>query len=84
MQNEIFNVLDELISPLSTHIFELLARPVEGTDDRLQHNDTKKAYLDFVTHIMNDRMHAVFVSERTLGYSWLPLCASVRPVFTSR
>ncbi|CEL55488.1 Exportin-T OS=Laccaria bicolor (strain S238N-H82 / ATCC MYA-4686) GN=LOS1 PE=3 SV=1 [Rhizoctonia solani AG-1 IB] len=64
LQNEIFNVLDELISPLSTHIFELLARPVEGTDDRLQHNDTKKAYLDFVTHIMNDRMHAVFVSER--------------------
>ncbi|CAE6379710.1 unnamed protein product [Rhizoctonia solani] len=64
LQNEIFDVLDELISPLSTHIFELLAKPVEGTDDRLQHNDTKKAYLDFVTHIMNDRMHAVFVSER--------------------
>ncbi|CAE6425668.1 unnamed protein product [Rhizoctonia solani] len=64
LQNEIFTVLDELISPLSTHIFELLARPVEGTDDRLQHNDTKKAYLDFVTHIMNDRMQAVFVSER--------------------
>ncbi|CAE6461768.1 unnamed protein product [Rhizoctonia solani] len=64
LQNEIFTVLDELISPLSTHIFELLARPVEGTDDRLQHNDTKKAYLDFVTHIMNDRMHAVFISER--------------------
>ncbi|KAG8733054.1 pre-tRNA nuclear export protein [Ceratobasidium sp. 423] len=64
LQNEIFGVLDELISPLSTHIFELLARPVEGTDDRLQHNDTKKAYLDFVTHIMNDKMHAVFISER--------------------
>ncbi|CAE7129203.1 unnamed protein product [Rhizoctonia solani] len=64
LQNEIFGVLDELISPLSTHIFELLARPVEGTDDRLQHNDTKKAYLDFVAHIMSDRMHAVFVSER--------------------
>ncbi|QRV89824.1 exportin-T protein [Ceratobasidium sp. AG-Ba] len=64
LQNEIFNVLDELISPLSTHIFELLARPVEGTDDRLQHNDTKRAYLEFVTHIMTDQMHSVFVSER--------------------
>ncbi|KAG8712895.1 pre-tRNA nuclear export protein [Ceratobasidium sp. 395] len=64
LQNEIFNVLDELISPLSTHIFEILAKPVEGTDDRLQHNDTKKAYLDFVTHIMTDQIHDVFVSER--------------------
>ncbi|CAE6431846.1 unnamed protein product [Rhizoctonia solani] len=64
LQNEIYDVLDELISPLSTHIFELLAKPVEGTDDRLQHNDTKKAYLDFVTHIMNDKMHTVFISER--------------------
>ncbi|KAG9091743.1 pre-tRNA nuclear export protein [Ceratobasidium sp. UAMH 11750] len=64
LQNEIFSVLDELISPLSTHIFELLAQPVEGTDDRLQHNDTKKAYLDFASHIMTDQMHGVFVSER--------------------
>ncbi|KAF8604237.1 KapM protein [Ceratobasidium sp. AG-I] len=64
LQNEVFTVLDELVSPLSTHIFELLARPVEGTDDRLQHNDIKKAYLDFLTHIMTDQMHAVFVSER--------------------
>ncbi|KAJ1307606.1 hypothetical protein OPQ81_001701 [Rhizoctonia solani] len=64
LQTAIFTVLDELIAPLGTHIFELLATPVEGTDDRLQHNDTKKAYLDFVTHIMNDKMHAVFVSER--------------------
>jgi exportin-T len=78
-QNEIFNVLDELISPLSTHIFEILARPVEGTDDRLQHNDTKKAYLDFLTHIMTDQMHGVFVSEREPICS---ICASL-PKFCS-
>lgn len=62
-QQEIFDVLDQLVSPLTDHIAELLSSPVAGTDDKLAHVEAKKGYLMFLNNIMINKLHAVFVSD---------------------
>jgi exportin-T len=64
LQKDLFDVLDELISPLSTHILSLLAQPVTGTDDGVNHDDTKKAYIALLNNIMFSKLQGVFISER--------------------
>ncbi|KAH7927937.1 ARM repeat-containing protein [Leucogyrophana mollusca] len=64
LQKELFDVLDELIGPLSAHITQLLSQPVSGTDDSMAHADTKRAYLGLLTSIMSSDLHAIFISER--------------------
>lgn len=61
-----FDVLDQLVGPLSARIMDLLSQPVTGTDDKLTHVDTKKAYLAFLNNIMVNKLHGVFVSESAL------------------
>jgi exportin-T len=65
IQNDMFDTLDELLGPLSARIMDVLAQPVAGTDDQLQHNDTKRAYLALLNTIMQSGLHSVFLSERT-------------------
>jgi exportin-T len=65
LQDEMFAMLDELIGPLSQRIVELLAQPVTGTDDQLQHNETKRGYLAFLNSIVGAKLQRVFLSERT-------------------
>jgi exportin-T len=64
LQGDIFNTLDELLGPLSMRILELLAQPVTGTDDQLQHNDTKRGFLTLLNSIMTAKLQMVFLSER--------------------
>jgi exportin-T len=64
MQKDIFDVLDELIGPLSSHILSLLSQPVTGTDDGINHMDTQKAYLGLLNNIMASNLQGIFVSER--------------------
>lgn len=59
-----FDVLDQLIGPLNTHIKSLLSQPVTGTDDAVTHTDTKKAYLALLNSIMASKLHGIFLSER--------------------
>jgi len=59
-----FDVLDELIGPLSTHLLSLLSQPVTGTDDQVNHDDTKKAYLNLLNTIMASKLQGIFISER--------------------
>lgn len=59
-----FDVLDQLIGPLSTHITTLLSQPISGTDDERAHVDTKKAYLALLNNIMTAKLHGIFTSER--------------------
>ena len=61
---EMFEVVDQLVAPLQARITELLASPVTGTDDKIAHSDTKKAYLTFLNNIVNNKLHMVFLSER--------------------
>jgi exportin-T len=60
-----FNVLDELISPLGARIIDLLSQPVTGTDDKLAQTDTKKAYFTFLNNIMINKLQGIFISPRT-------------------
>lgn len=62
-----FNVLDELIGPLSGHISSLLAQPVTGSDDEISHVDTKRAYIALLNGIMSSKLHSVLISERKFG-----------------
>ncbi|KAG6873947.1 pre-tRNA nuclear export protein [Termitomyces sp. Mi166 len=64
LQKDMFNVLDQLIGPLNTHITALMSQPVAGTDDERAHIDTKKAYLTLLNNIMTNKLHSIFTSER--------------------
>jgi len=59
-----FDVLDQLIGPLSAHITSLLSQPISGTDDQRAHADTKKAYLALLNNIMASQLQGIFISER--------------------
>lgn len=63
-----FDVLDQLISPLSTHINNLLSQPITGTDDQRAHVETKKAYLTLLNSIMASKLQGIFISERTSSF----------------
>ncbi|TFK47820.1 ARM repeat-containing protein [Heliocybe sulcata] len=64
LQLEIFDVLDQLIGPLSERIMEVLSQPVTGTDDQVAQTDTKRAYLNLLNTIVASSVHGVFISER--------------------
>lgn len=59
-----FEVLDELIGPLNSHIAALMSQPISGTDDQLAHNETKKAYITLLNNVMADRLQDIFISQR--------------------
>lgn len=61
-----FDVLDQLIGPLSAHITAFLSQPVSGTDDERSHIDTKKAYLALLNGIMTAKLEGVFTSDSEL------------------
>ncbi|TDL25856.1 ARM repeat-containing protein [Rickenella mellea] len=64
LQESMFNVLDELISPLGARIIDLVSQPVTGTDDKLAQTDTKKAYFTFLNNIMINKLQGIFISPR--------------------
>ncbi|KAL6302369.1 ARM repeat-containing protein [Sparassis latifolia] len=67
LQQDMFDVLDQLIGPLSAHVNGLLSQQVTGTDDQVVHVDTKKAYLTFLNNVMSSKLHGIFTSERNKG-----------------
>ncbi|KAF8183925.1 armadillo-type protein [Pholiota molesta] len=64
LSKDMFDVLDQLIGPLSTHITSLLSQPITGTDDQRAHVETKKAYLALLNSIMASKLQGIFISER--------------------
>lgn len=58
------DVLDQLITPLSTHIFSVLAAPSETPSGRQLYLETKKEYLNLLNNIISSKLHVVFTSER--------------------
>jgi exportin-T len=64
VQKDLFTVLDELISPLSSHVMSFLSLPVAGTDDQVIHSDTKRAYLTLLNNIMSSKLSNILTSER--------------------
>ncbi|KAE9407804.1 KapM protein [Gymnopus androsaceus JB14] len=64
LNDDMFNVLDELVGPLTSHISTTLSQPISGTDDQRAHVETKKAYLALLTSIVAARLQGVFISPR--------------------
>ncbi|KII89963.1 hypothetical protein PLICRDRAFT_40145 [Plicaturopsis crispa FD-325 SS-3] len=64
LQRDFFEVLDELIGPLSAHIRTVMSQPITGTDDQLAHAEIKKAYLALLNGIMASKVNHIFISER--------------------
>ncbi|TCD61869.1 pre-tRNA nuclear export protein [Steccherinum ochraceum] len=78
LKDDMFDVLDQLIGPLNSHINELLSQPITGTDDQLSHSDTKRAYLSLLVNTMlTPGLQRVFISERNKG-SFENLLASMQ------
>ncbi|KAH8831825.1 armadillo-type protein [Flagelloscypha sp. PMI_526] len=67
LQMDLFNVVDELIGPLSQHIMQVLSQPVSGTDAQRAHTETKRTYLSFLNNIMTSKLQGVFLTERNNG-----------------
>ncbi|KIK63100.1 hypothetical protein GYMLUDRAFT_72336 [Collybiopsis luxurians FD-317 M1] len=64
LQDDMFDVLDELVGPLTTHISATLSQPISGSDDQIAHWDTKKAYLALLTSVISAKLQGVFISPR--------------------
>lgn len=63
LTTQIFDVVNQLVAPLHARILELLAEPVSGTDDKITHTDTKKAYLTFLSNIVQNKLQGVFLTD---------------------
>ncbi|ODQ51343.1 Xpo1-domain-containing protein [Saitoella complicata NRRL Y-17804] len=66
-QPHIFDMLNNLLMPLLGRIFSTLNNPAEGTDALLKRIEMRKAYLNFILAILNNRLGSVFVSETNQG-----------------
>lgn len=63
LNTQISDVLVQLVMPLHARTMEILAAPITGTDDRLTHTDTKKAYLAFLNSLMTNKLHGILLAE---------------------
>ncbi|KAF1827964.1 Xpo1-domain-containing protein [Dissoconium aciculare CBS 342.82] len=61
-KGEIYNILDQLLSPLFQRVFAGFSQPLTGTDDEIQMRELKQQYLGFVLVILNNDLAAVLVS----------------------
>jgi exportin-T len=64
---EIFDILDQLLSPLLQRVFNGLSQPTTGTDDEIQLKELKQQYLNFILVILNNDLGSVLVSAANQG-----------------
>jgi len=63
-----FDTLDQLIGPLSSHIISLLSQDAKDTEDEATLVDTKKGYMGLLNGVMASKLHGIFISERKEFY----------------
>ncbi|KAI7215814.1 Xpo1-domain-containing protein [Hortaea werneckii] len=64
---EIYDILDQLLSPLLQQVFAGLSQPTAGTDDEIQLRELKQQYLNFILVILNNDLAAVLISPANQG-----------------
>ncbi|KAJ4477161.1 armadillo-type protein [Lentinula aciculospora] len=64
LQDDMFDVLDELVGPLTAHISGTLSQPITGSDEQRMHVEIKKAYIALLTCVMSTKLQGVFISPR--------------------
>ncbi|KIM27530.1 hypothetical protein M408DRAFT_329975 [Serendipita vermifera MAFF 305830] len=67
LQAQFTAVLEEVFAPLTTHVSSVIAKPITGTDDKVVHVDTKKAFLSFLSTIMSSNLGGIIVSQNNLS-----------------
>ncbi|EJD48923.1 ARM repeat-containing protein [Auricularia subglabra TFB-10046 SS5] len=60
LENKVFDVMNELIVPLNSHVSSVVSSP----EVRHLHSETKKTYFAFLNTIMRAKLQDIFVSER--------------------
>lgn len=63
LQEEIFDILNSLMTPLLGRIFASLGEETTGTDDALELADLRKEYISFLLCVLNNDLGNVLVSE---------------------
>lgn len=66
-KSEIYDILDQLLSPLFQRVFTGLSQEITGTDDEIQLRELKREYLNFVLVILNNDLGSVLVSPSNQG-----------------
>ncbi|KAI8960188.1 Xpo1-domain-containing protein [Daldinia sp. FL1419] len=67
-KSEIYDVLNQLLTPLLQRVFGGLSEPINGTDDEIQLGELRREYLTFVSVILNNELAGVLVSEANQGF----------------
>ncbi|KAI1085879.1 Xpo1-domain-containing protein [Whalleya microplaca] len=65
---EIYDVLNQLLTPLLQRVFGGLSEPISGTDDEIQLAELRREYLTFIGIILNNDLAGVLVSEANQGF----------------
>lgn len=62
-KNEIFDILNTLLTPFLQRVFAGMNEPISGTDDQIQLSELKAQYLGFLFVILNNDLGSVLVSN---------------------
>ena len=62
-KTEIYDILDQLLTPLLQRVFAGLSEPTTGTDDEIQLVELKAQYLNSILVILNNDLASVLVSS---------------------
>lgn len=68
VQNVIYDMLNELLTPLLQRVFGSLSEPGTGTDDQIQLTELRRDFLNFILVILNNDLGTVLVSEGMHGF----------------
>ena len=61
-KTQIYDTLNQLLSPLLDRIFAALSQPAQGTDDILQLGELRREYLNFLNVVLSNRLEGTLVS----------------------
>ncbi|KAL1668161.1 armadillo-type protein [Schizophyllum commune] len=64
LKRDIFDVLDELIGPLTDHIGRIVSQPVQGTDEERDRVETRRALINMFNSTLDSDLQGVFTSSR--------------------
>ncbi|KAI1409545.1 Xpo1-domain-containing protein [Hypoxylon sp. FL1857] len=67
-KSEIYEVLNQLLTPLLQRVFGGLSEPINGTDDEIQLAELRREYLTYIGVILNNDLAGVLVSEANQGF----------------
>ncbi|KZO89899.1 ARM repeat-containing protein [Calocera viscosa TUFC12733] len=67
LKEDVRGTVEELSTPLLTHISNVINQPEEGTDDIIIHNEIKRAYLSYINALMGSLLFTILASPKNLG-----------------